>query len=491
MKLLNILTILILLTGNISNSKSEFINYDNFLIAVVKEEYSQNDETILQKLSYIKNIKYSKIYEGKKDMYKILHNDKNLQNYLLDTNLFDIVENDYSLELCSLNDPAYIYPTQEYAFDQIEVEKAWNYYSIGSSSIKVGIIDSGIDSNHPDLVGKVSTLSKKFTYTNTTQLNQSQLDYMEDDPYPTDNIGHGTFIAGIIGAISNNNIGISGVCKNVQLVSLKVTESSQTVAFSNVIAAINYAKTIGIPILNISLGERLSIDPETKEILNSEPKKEVFLALKDAIEDYDGLVVCAAGNDGYMNDNDRPNFPASFDCSNIISVGYSNSYDNVGYYSNIGKNTVDIFAPGENVYSIKNNDYNTAYTTGIGSSYAAPYVAATAALLLSYNSSLSTSEIKNRILSNVDQSSNYLNYCVSGGQLNVFKALHNTSHSFSYTSINQSQHKKTCNLCGYNENESHYWITSYSLRTTDTILPDGLVKVTCYYCGITKNSDWI
>ena len=80
MKLLNILTILILLTGNISNSKSEFINYDNFLIAVVKEEYSQNDETILQKLSYIKNIKYSKIYEGKKDMYKILHNDKNLQN---------------------------------------------------------------------------------------------------------------------------------------------------------------------------------------------------------------------------------------------------------------------------------------------------------------------------------------------------------------------------------------------------------------------------
>ena len=59
MKLLNILTILILLTGNISNSKSEFINYDNFLIAVVKEEYSQNDETILQKLSYIKNINFT------------------------------------------------------------------------------------------------------------------------------------------------------------------------------------------------------------------------------------------------------------------------------------------------------------------------------------------------------------------------------------------------------------------------------------------------
>jgi subtilisin family serine protease len=200
----------------------------------------------------------------------------------------------------------------------------------------VGILDTGVDITHEELQGIVDEeLSKDFTSNNT------DLSLVDDE-------GHGTAIASIIAAHTNNSRGIVGVCNNVKIVSLKVLDSGLKGYLSNVIEAVEYANENNIDIINLSLTFRqgftsnYNVDPNYIDAS--------ITLLENAISNYSGLAVCAAGNEETNIDGSQyVCVPAKFNLSNLITVGASKRDDTVAGFSNYGLNSVDLFAPGDDI----------------------------------------------------------------------------------------------------------------------------------------------
>ena len=311
------------------------------------------------------------------------------------------------------NDTEY-YNGNQWAIDKIDLPWAWTIKK-GDSTVKVGIVDSGIDVTNPDLSGRVNTSLSTCFSTQTNAL--------------SDTYGHGTKVAGIIGAATNNSTGIAGVCWYVDLISLKVHSLSGIVDLDVLDDVITYAENNGIKILNFSFASEEDIP-----------------GLYTAISNYDGLVVCSAGNN--TGDNDvTPMYPANYNLHNLITVGATTQNDYVNY--NYGQTSVDLFAPGVNVITTT-NDSSNRYSNVSGTSFSAPYVAGVAALILSKYPSLSPYEIKLSIMNNVDQINGFDDYCVSGGRLNAYNALHNYFHFHSYswyTDYSDTHHKGYCSIC--------------------------------------------
>ena len=161
-------------------------------------------------------------------------------------------------------------------------------------------------------------------------------DFVNHDNNPTDDNGHGTHVAGTIAAAGNNGIGVTGVTWNSTIMPLKFLDSSGSGSTEDAISAILYARAKGVPIMNNSWGGG-----------------DFSQALEDAIEQTDAsgeLFVAAAGND-FTNTDAEPFWPSSYDTPNIISVGASDQFDRKAWFSNYGVRTVDLSAPGTNVYS--------------------------------------------------------------------------------------------------------------------------------------------
>lgn len=307
------------------------------------------------------------------------------------------------------------YSSQQWALNNIELPSAWDI-TTGSSTVMVGVIDTGIQWNHPDLINRVpsSGVHRDFTMGSAAIIFN-----------PTDLEGHGTHVAGIIGAEGK---GVTGVCWNVSLISLRAFDSSGQGKSSYVVAAINYATAANIHILNLSAGWKAS-----------NPRYDVPLAV--SINNYPGLFVCATGNDG-SNNNVIPYYPSNYRLDNLISVGAIQNTFNNGYNerwgegssggSNYGSQTVDIFAPGEAIlstyptdYYMSNNSYHIAegYLISSGTSQAAPYVTGVAALLLAKYPSYSARDLKRVIIQTGTTNSNLSGKCISGKQLNAYAAL--------------------------------------------------------------------
>ncbi|MEH7076667.1 Ig-like domain-containing protein [Neobacillus drentensis] len=208
--------------------------------------------------------------------------------------------------------------------------------------VVVGIIDTGIDINHPELIDSI--------WTNPGEIANNKIDddgngYIDDihgwDFYHSDNSvfdaedgdEHGTHVAGTIAAKSNNGIGISGIAPNVKIMSLKFLGADGSGNTSDAIQAIEYAKKMGVKITNNSWGG-----------------SEYDQALKDAIDQSNMLFIAAAGNDGLNNDL-QPDFPASYNSPNVISVAAIDNSGKLAGFSNFGANSVDIAAPGTNILS--------------------------------------------------------------------------------------------------------------------------------------------
>lgn len=284
---------------------------------------------------------------------------------------------------------------------------------------------------------------------------------------PTDPNGHGTHVAGIIGACGNNNKGVTGTCWNVKLASLRVINKGGYGYISYFMQALDFANRNNIKIVNCSL--RWWLDNTYFDTTTTE--------LNAAIEDYGGLIVCAAGNEYTNTDSDNTVYLANSDANNIIAVGNSDANDLKASDSNYGTKTVDLFAPGENIYSTLTGG---GYGCKSGTSMAAPFVTGVAALMLSYNPTLTATEIKNIILNNVDTSSSLSGLCVTGGRLNAYKALSNTTHShlygvnYKYTS--NTYHKAYC-VCGAYESQFHYTDRDHLNSSANTAV--------CLGCGAT------
>ncbi len=283
--------------------------------------------------------------------------------------------------------------------NQINAPDAWNFNY--KNSVIVAVIDTGIDYTHPDLAANM--------WKNTNEIADNGIDDdangCVDDIYgcdfangngdPFDDNSHGTHVAGIITAVSST----------AKLMAVKFLKANGTGTLADAISAIQYAAKMGAQISNNSWG-----------CMGCKSQ-----ALADAIEEAENsLFIAAAGND-FGNDNDsNPIYPASYDLNNIISVAANDEQDNLAAFSNYGLTTVDISAPGVEIYStIPSNSYKSLS----GSSMATPHVSGAISLLWSKCPQLSLTQVKQIILESVDQIAPFTSKMVSGGRLNLYKAI--------------------------------------------------------------------
>ncbi len=307
----------------------------------------------------------------------------------------------------------------------IDALEAWAT-ATGSRNIVVGVIDTGVDYNHPELAGNM--------WTNAAELNgitgvDDDANGIIDDIYgarwvsgngvatsgdPYDDHYHGTHTAGTIGAAGNNSLGVVGVNWNVRIMALKflfpVAGGGASGYTADAISAIEYAVAKGAHITSNSWGGA-----------------GYSLALKNAIDAAGAagqLFVAAAGNSN-RNTDLSPAYPASYSSPTIISVAATDHNDLRAYVpgwwgSNYGATTVDLAAPGVDVLSTSPGN---TYRSISGTSMACPHVSGVAALLLSLNPTLAPLDLKQLILDSVDPIASMTGLTVTGGRLNAANAL--------------------------------------------------------------------
>ncbi len=188
-----------------------------------------------------------------------------------------------------------------------------------------------------------------------------------------------------------------------------------------------------------------------------------------------------AGNNetGYGLNIDNFADAYEFKLPNLISVGSIGEYCNKSYFSYYGKETVDLFAPGESIYSTTlNNKYTNQYS---GTSFATAYVSGVVALIYAKYPFLSASEVKDAILNNVDKLDNLEGLCVTGGKLNAYKALSNahTKHTAWYHFINKDEHEVRCAYCPYTIRIEKHSFVAYNPKTRFAVIPDALICTGC------------
>ncbi len=262
-----------------------------------------------------------------------------------------------------------LYPQQSVDFGIIQMEGAWQAQIDGGGaagavpSVVVAVIDSGVETVHPDLVG-VLDLANAYNF-------------VDSNTVLFDDIGHGTRVAGIVGAASGSD-GIAGVAFGCTVLPLDVTNPDGVITTADVVSAVNYAVAQGAAVVNMSL--------------TFEARSALLESTCGAAEEAGVLLVAAAGN---QNQGDAPVYPASFD--SVIGVGAVMD-DGVtrASFSNFNASQTDLVelvAPGTTVFSsIPGGQYNGTY--GSGTSYASPMVAAVAALLMTENPGQSSGAVR-------------------------------------------------------------------------------------------------
>lgn len=317
-----------------------------------------------------------------------------------------------------LNDPAL---AQAWGIKKSEAQKAWEV-SQGSRDIIVAVIDTGAEISHEDLSENLwinpgeSGLDSKGQNKASNGIDDDQNGFIDDvhgwnfvsnNNNLTDNHGHGTHIAGIIGASAGNGKGIAGISPKVSLMILKYFDPkvSGTDNLRNTIQAIRYAASNGAKVINYSGG-------------GTEYSHDERAAVEDARQK--GILFVAAAGNERSNSDQHKYFPADYGLSNIISVTAIDPSTEVLASSNYGVETVDIAAPGQNILStLPGNSYG--YMTG--TSQATAFVTGAAVLVMAHHKSFTGDEVKKYILSTGDSNMSLLAKTRTSRQLNLFKSL--------------------------------------------------------------------
>ncbi len=253
---------------------------------------------------------------------------------------------------------------RQWALEKIDAPHAWAVSK--GSGVLVAILDTGADLNHPDLDSKIRT--------------DIDYDYVNSDDVAQDDNGHGTHVAGIIAAETDNAQGVAGLGWETQIVPYKVLDDGGNGSLSTLIDAIDAATSAGAKVINMSLG--------TPPGQGTCPD-----ALQDAIDNaynHGVLVVVAAGND----DGEDASTVIPANCDHVLTVSSTDSDDHLSSFSNIGS-VVDVSAPGSIIYSTLLDD---TYDYMSGTSMATPYVAGLAALVFANHSSYTPDQVASAIL---------------------------------------------------------------------------------------------
>src|SRR5262245_20311965 len=289
----------------------------------------------------------------------------------------------------------------------IGAESAWTI-TVGDRSVLVGVLDSGIDYNHPDLRDNIWTNPGEIPGNGVDDDGDGFIDdvhgwdFVNDDGDPMDDFGHGTHVAGTIGALGDNDQGVTGVAWRVSLVPLKFLNSTGNGSTSDAVAAINYAIQIGVNVLNNSWGSY-----------------DISQTLSDAIRDAEAaniVFVCAAGNNGSNNDV-LPFYPASYAIDNVISVAATDQTDRKAVFSNYGPGSVHLGAPGVDIFSTLPQAH---YGSLSGTSMAAPHVSGAAALIRAIAPDMTATQVREKILDGAVRLTNLASLVSTGGRLSAF-----------------------------------------------------------------------
>lgn len=298
----------------------------------------------------------------------------------------------------------------------VSAESAWDT-TTGSSTALIAIVDSGVDYLHPDLAANIFVNPGEIPNNGVDDDNNGFIDdvngfdFGSGDGDPMDFIGHGTHVAGTTGAVGDNGVGTVGVNWNAGILPVKISVDIGGPISSAAIEAINYAVAMGAAVSNHSYG----INPSA-----------ALRAAADNAELAGHIIVCAAGNDSTNNDA-VPQFPANLPNSNVISVAATNQSDQLAGFSNFGRLSVDIGAPGVNIWSTTPTDgslfYGPNFDFSDGTSMASPMVAGAVALLRGAAPTVPFQTIVNALYDGADPIPSLANRVATGARLNVLGAL--------------------------------------------------------------------
>lgn len=331
----------------------------------------------------------------------------------------EYAEPNYNVYEFSEPNDTYYQNGKQAVLDLIGAKKLWDF-DIDCSDVAVGVMDSGIQTNHEDLIDNI--------WVNTGEIVGDGIDndgngYIDDiygwncgdsDGDVSYVSNHGVHVAGIVSAVTDNSKGVASVARNAKIASIKIFNSSGKSTLSYIIEGINYAKKNDINIINCSFG-------------GAGWGSTSVSIVKSAIEAVpDIFFVIAAGNIATSTpqaDNDKVAvYPSQLtkDLDNVISVANTTSSDELSSTSHYGATSVDIAAPGTVIYS---TIPTSSYGTMSGTSMATPMVASAVAVMRAVNTNISAKEIKETLCSSSDKLSALTGKVISGGRLNAYNAV--------------------------------------------------------------------
>jgi subtilisin family serine protease len=269
------------------------------------------------------------------------------------------------------NDPRY---SSQYGLTNIRAPQAWDR-TTGSSSIVVAVLDTGINDAHEDFAGRIDSRGK---------------DYVNDDNDPADDYGHGTAVAGVIGAATNNGVGVAGVDWQAKILPIKVLDSLGNGEMDHILDGIAYANSLGVEVMNMSFGQYFTDSGLEQRCLEAYQN---------------GVVLVAAAGNGNV---DTRSYPAAY--SSVMAIAAVDASDVRSYWGQIDPVTgkpqasnygdwVDVSAPGSGIWSTHRNG---GYASNNGTSFSAPFVAGVAALIKAATPGMTNQQIMERIIDTAD-----------------------------------------------------------------------------------------
>ncbi len=287
-----------------------------------------------------------------------------------------------------------------YGMEIIGATQTWEKNN--GKTILVADIDTGADYNHEDLSLNM------WRNPDPTNGDVVGFDFVHNDGLPYDDNMHGSHTAGTIGAVGGNGLGVVGVAPRVSIMAVKFLSAEGSGTTADAVRAIDYAVEHGAKILSNSWGG------------GADEENNILLEAINRAKDKGVLFIASAGNNSQDNDGKNASYPAAFNTENMIAVAATDRNDQLAQFSNYGKKSVHLAAPGVKILS---STPSNTYKVASGTSMSCPHVAGAAALVWAKHPTWTYKEVKAALMASVDKLPGLADNTISGGRLNVKRAL--------------------------------------------------------------------